>query len=215
MEIGPGTGQVTRHLLAMGTKVVAVEPDSGFAAYLRQQLPRVRVLPHPFEEVEVGGGFDAVVAATSFHWLDQSVALPKVSAALRPGGWAAIWWTVFSDPYREDPLLDAAIDRLGFEPGNQRAGTQFQRDVDARRSDLRNLAGLSEVGAELIGWDLAMNAERTRALFDSMIGIRRLPETDRARVLDTLTTLVDDQFGGVVRRPMLTVLYTGRRDRRV
>jgi SAM-dependent methyltransferase len=115
LEIGPGTGQVTRHLLAAGAQIVAVEPDPGFAAYLRGHLPQVQVVPCVFEEAEVGDGFDAVVAATSFHWLDQSVALAKVHAALRPGGWAAIWWTIFSDPYREDPLLDAAIARLGSE----------------------------------------------------------------------------------------------------
>jgi SAM-dependent methyltransferase len=211
LEIGAGTGQVTLQLLAAGAQVVAVEPDPGFAGYLRRHLPQVQVVPRPFEEAEVGDGFDAVVAATSFHWLDQPVALAKVRAALRPGGWAAIWWTIFSDPYREDPLLDAATARLGFEPGNQRAGTGFQRDAHARQSDLRDLAGLSEVSAEQIPWDLAMDAVRTRELFDSMITIRQLPDADRAHVLDTLTTLVEEQFGGVARRPMLTVLYLGRR----
>jgi len=76
---------------------------------------------------------------------------------------------------------------------------------------LRELAGLSEVNAELIPWDLAMDAGRTRELFDSMITVRRLPDADRAQVLDTLTTLVQERFGGVARRPMLTVLYLGRR----
>jgi SAM-dependent methyltransferase len=212
LEIGPGTGQVTRHLLAAGARVVAVEPDPGFGEYLRDQLPQVQVVPRIFEEAEVGDGFDAVVAATSFHWLDQAVALPKVHAALRPGGWAAIWWTVFSDPYRPDPLLDAAIDRLGFEPGNQRGGTEFQRDIDARQTDLRDLAGLCEISAELIPWDLTMDAGRTRELFNSMITVRQSPDADRAHVLDTLSTLVEERFGGTVRRPMLTVLYLGRRN---
>jgi SAM-dependent methyltransferase len=212
LEIGPGTGQMTRHLLATGAQVVAVEPDPGFCAYLGDHLPQVQVVPHMFEEAEVGDGFDAVVAATSFHWLDQTVALPKVHAVLRPGGWAAIWWTVFSDPYREDPLLDAAVELLGFEPGNQRAGTGFQRDVDARQADLRNLAGLDELSAEVIPWDLTMDAARTRELFNSMITVRQLPDEDRAHVLDTLTTLVDERFGGAAPRPMLTVLYLGRRE---
>jgi SAM-dependent methyltransferase len=211
LEIGPGSGLVTGHLVDAGATVVAVEPDRGFADYLGRTMPEVRVVNAPLEEAEIGGGFDAVVAATSFHWLDQAAALRKVSAALRPGGWAAIWWTVFSDPYREDPLLAEAGAVLGFEPGDQRGGTAFQLDRDARCADLRRDAGLADVASELISWDLPMNADQVRALFDSMMTVRRLPDGERGHVLDTLTGLVDERFAGVVTRPHLTALYAGRK----
>ncbi len=191
---------------------MAVEPDQGFADYLARTMPEVRVVRAPFEEAEVGAGFDAVVAATSFHWLEQSIALPKLGDVLRPGGWAAIWWTVFSDPSREDPLLAAATALLGFEPGHQRAGAAFQLDTDARCDDLRRGAGLDDVTAELIAWDLALGADQVRALYASMITIRQLPDEQRRRVLDTVTDLVNDRFAGISIRPHLTALYTGRKD---
>jgi SAM-dependent methyltransferase len=211
LEIGPGSGLVTEHLVAAGARVVAVEPDRGFAEYLGRTLPEVQVVAAPFEEADVGTGFDAVVAATSFHWLDPSTALRKVGGVLRPGGWGAIWWTVFSDPYREDPLLAEAGAALGFEPGNQRGGTAFQLDTAARCEDLRRGAGLVDVAAELIPWDLPMTAVQVRALFGSMITIRQLPDDERARALDTVANLVNDRFGGVVTRRHLTALYTGRK----
>jgi SAM-dependent methyltransferase len=211
LEIGPGSGLVTEHLVAAGARVVAVEPDRGFAEYLGRTLPEVQVVAAPFEEADVGTGFDAVIAATSFHWLDPSTALRKVGGVLRPGGWGAIWWTVFSDPYREDPLLAEAGAALGFEPGNQRGGTAFQLDTAARCEDLRRGAGLVDVAAELIPWDLPMTAVQVRALFGSMITIRQLPDDERARALDTVANLVNDRFGGVVTRRHLTALYTGRK----
>lgn len=212
LEIGPGSGLVTRHLAALEARVVAVEPDQGFAGYLgRTMPPGVRVVRASFEEANVGDAFDAVVAATSFHWLEQSTALPKLGGLLRPGGWAAIWWTVFSDPYRDDPLLAEATALLGFEPGNQRAGTAFQLDAGARCEDLRRGAGLMDVTPELIAWDLAMSAGQVRVLFDSMISVRQLPGEQRKRVLDTVTGLVNDRFAGTSTRPHLTALYTGRK----
>jgi SAM-dependent methyltransferase len=211
LEIGPGSGLVTGHLVAAGARVVGVEPDHGFAEYLGRVTPQVQVLAVPFEEADVGAGFDVVVAATSFHWLEQVTALRKLGGVLRPGGWAAIWWSVFSDPYREDPLLAAASAVLGFEPGNQRGGTEFQLDTAARCEDLRYGAGLVDVTSELIPWDLPMNADQVRALFNSMMTIRRLPDDERTRVLDTVTDLVHDRFGGVATRPHLTALYTGRK----
>jgi SAM-dependent methyltransferase len=211
LEIGPGSGLVTQHLVAMGARVVAVEPDPGFAEYLGRTLPEVQVVGAPFEEADVGDGFDAVVAATSFHWLEPSAALRTVGGVLRPGGWAAIWWTVFSDPYREDPLLAAASALLGFEPGNQRGGTALQLDIDARCEDLRHGAGLVDVASELIPWELPMDADQVRALFSSMMTVRQLPDEQRTRVLDTVTDLVNDQFAGITTRPHLTALYIGRK----
>lgn len=211
LEIGPGSGLVTGHLVAAGARVVVVEPDRGFAEYLGRTLPEVQVVGAPFEEADVGDGFDAVVAATSFHWLDQSLALRKLGHVLRPGGWGAIWWTVFSDPYREDPLLAAASAALGFEPGNQRGGTAFQLDTAARCEDLRRGAGLVDVASELIPWDLPMSADQVWALFNSMMTIRQLSDDERTRVRDTVTDLVNDRFGGVATRPHLTALYIGRK----
>jgi SAM-dependent methyltransferase len=210
LEIGPGPGLVTRHLVAAGALVVAVEPDQGFAEYLGRVMPEVRVVGMPFEEADVGDGFDAVVAATSFHWLDQSVALPKLGSVLRPGGWAAIWWTLFSDPYREDPLVAAADAVLGFVRESQR-GTWFELDTDARGEDLRHGARLVDVTSELIPWDLPMAADQVRALFNSMIVVRQLPADERTRVLEIVTTLVNKRFGGVATRPHLTAVYTGRK----
>jgi SAM-dependent methyltransferase len=210
LEIGPGTGQVTRHLVAAGARVVAVEPDPGFVEYLHRSLPGVDVVSAPFEDADLGGGFDAVVAATSFHWLEPAVALPKVARVLRPGGWAAIWWTMFSDPYRDDPLVAAATALLGFEPGGPRTRTAYELDADARCADLRHVAGLVDVSAELIRWDLAMDAAQVRALFSSMIVIRELPDEQRARVLDTVAGLVTDRFAGTAVRPHVTAVYTGR-----
>jgi len=73
VEIGPGTGLVTRRLLATGAEVTAVEPNASMVAYLEEQLggPSLAVVHAPFEDVRVGEGvFYLAVAATSFHWVD-------------------------------------------------------------------------------------------------------------------------------------------------
>lgn len=56
-----------------------------------------------------------------------------------------------------------------------------------------------------------MAADQVRALFGSMMTIRTLPDDERSRVLDTVSGLVDERFGGVVTRPHLTAVYIGRK----
>ncbi|MGH9020748.1 MAG: class I SAM-dependent methyltransferase, partial [Acidimicrobiales bacterium] len=44
LEVGAGTGKVTRFLLGLGARVVAVEPDPGMRAVLVARTPGVDVV---------------------------------------------------------------------------------------------------------------------------------------------------------------------------
>jgi SAM-dependent methyltransferase len=214
LECGPGTGQVTRHLISAGARVVAVEPDPAMGEFLLQSFADkdVQVVTAAFEEAPVDeGSFDLAVAATSFHWVDQEIGLPKLGRALRPGGWAALWWTIFADPDRPDPFHQAACDLLGEDPGRQMGTSRFQLDREQRRSDLVRLAGLIDVESECLPWMARMNPAAVRALYASMINVKRLAQPEQERVLTTLETVAAADFGGVVERPFMTVLYTARK----
>jgi SAM-dependent methyltransferase len=216
VEIGAGTGRVTRRLVALGARVVAVEPDSVLAAGLAQATAdgTVQVVGTSFEQARLAeGAFDVAVAATSFHWVDQDLGMPKLGRVLRPGGWAALWWTVFGDPDRADPFRDATKDLLaetrGPPGGPDRP--QFELDVAERTSDLGSRAGLVGAGAELIRWTARLDPPQVRRLYGSMIAILRRPEAERRRLLDGLVAIATDEFGGVVERPFVTAIYTARR----
>ncbi len=90
LEIGCGTGQATVELAARGCTVLAVELGANLAAVATRHLepyPHAQVVVAPFERFELPSQpFDAVVAFTSFHWVDQDMGPALVAAALRPGG---------------------------------------------------------------------------------------------------------------------------------
>jgi hypothetical protein len=213
LEIGAGAGLVTRTLLSSGARVVAVEPDLGMAEYLLRRVGGcLEVVVETFERATLGPWqFDLVVAATSFHWVDQSLGLPKLGQAVRPGGWVALWWTIFNDPGAEDPFRDALEARLGRQdPGGQRK-VDFQLDVASRTTDLREVVGLELVGSETTRWTVELSSSRLRDLYASLIAVRRLPPRERQALLDHVSQLADEDFGGRVRRPFVTIMYTGRR----
>src|SRR5438045_8602061 len=70
-----------------------------------------------FEDVALKpASFDLVVSATTFHWLDQRVALAKIGRLLRPGAWLANWWNVFGDSIGVDAFhasTQTIVQRLG------------------------------------------------------------------------------------------------------
>lgn len=94
LEIGCGTGQATLALAELGCQIVAVEFGPRMAAIARRKLadfPSVTVDIAPFEDWPLPDeGFDLVLSATAFHWLDPAVRVTKIAQALRPNGALAI-----------------------------------------------------------------------------------------------------------------------------
>jgi len=86
VEIGCGTGKLTRELAALGLIVDAVEPDPELAEVARRIVPSARLHIGTFENVELPGVYRAVFAATSFHWVDPAVGWRKVASLLEAGG---------------------------------------------------------------------------------------------------------------------------------
>ncbi|MDQ4019422.1 MAG: methyltransferase domain-containing protein [Actinomycetota bacterium] len=216
LEIGPGTGRVTRWLTALGAEVVAVEPDPALAARLQGQrgVSRAEVVCGSFEDVALPKShFDVVVAAMSFHWVNQDVGLPKLRRVVRSGGWVALWWTVFGDPSRPDPFDEATrhlTDALVSDTAAEKRAP-FELDVASWSQDLEQRAGLVDVAAERVAWTARFDTERLRAFYGSMIAVRRLAAPERERLLDGLAEVAARTFGGTVERPFVTAVYTGRR----
>jgi SAM-dependent methyltransferase len=215
LEVGPGTGLVTRRLLAAGASVTAVEPDPGLAGYLARQCPGVEVLAAPLEEAAIGRvAFDLALAATSFHWVDQRLGLTKLGESLKPGGWVALWWTLFRDPWSPDPFSQAVEELLG--PATRGAFDEpdrppFQLDEEHRLRDLARWAGLIGLEAELLRSEAVLDSGQARALYASMATVLRRPEAEQQHILDAIERLASERFGGTVRRRFLTALYTGHR----
>ena len=86
IELGAGTGKATRALAKHFTIVNAVEPDERMLA----QIPDTAgIKRHNLASEEASfpsGSADAVVCATSFHWMDQARVLKLAYNWLKPNG---------------------------------------------------------------------------------------------------------------------------------
>jgi SAM-dependent methyltransferase len=94
VDVGAGTGQLTRALLGRGLRCVAVEPAANQAAELRIRTPRAKLVRAVGERLPIRDGAAACVAvAHAFHWLDGSRALREFDRALSANGSLAVLWT--------------------------------------------------------------------------------------------------------------------------
>ena len=90
LDVGAGTGKLTRELAARGLDVVAVEPLPGMREQLARAVPGVPVHPGTAEHIPLpDGSVDAVLAAQAWHWVDQARAVPEVARVLVPAASSA------------------------------------------------------------------------------------------------------------------------------
>ncbi|WP_307806672.1 class I SAM-dependent methyltransferase [Streptomyces sp. FH025] len=95
LDLGAGTGQLTRLLVEAGLDVVAVEPDETMRARLAATVPGAAVRAGSAERIPLpDGSVDAVVVAQAWHWFDQATAVPEIARVLAPGGTLALVWNI-------------------------------------------------------------------------------------------------------------------------
>lgn len=111
LDLGAGTGTLTRLLLAHGHDVVAVEPDPQMRALLQHTAPGVRALEGSGEAVPLpGASVDAVLVAQAWHWMDHGRTAAEVARVCRPGGVLVLLWNVRR---ADDPLVGAITAAVG------------------------------------------------------------------------------------------------------
>jgi SAM-dependent methyltransferase len=94
LEIGCGTGQLTRNLLARGLRVSAIEPGDQLIALARQNLEDIGDVELVHARLEDAllprERFHAVFSASAMHWVDPDLGWQKAADALVPGGTLAL-----------------------------------------------------------------------------------------------------------------------------
>jgi len=111
VDLGAGTGKLTRLLLPTGARVVAVEP----IAEMRAHIEDAEVIDGTAESMPfAAGSVDVVAVAQAFHWFDHDRALPEIHRVLREGGSLVLVWNMrdFDDPLQRgiEDLLEPIRD---------------------------------------------------------------------------------------------------------
>lgn len=217
-EIGAGTGHATLPVLAIPVRtVLAIEPDTRLAERLRDKAGddgRLTLDIARFEAASLPANmFDFGFAAMSLHWLARMKALAKVRAALKPGGWFAMWWNVYHDSSNLDAFgratehLFAGIEQ---DPNATSGRAAFALDIASRTGELR-AAGFTDVEHRLFRQEVTFTPEILSALYATFSRVRMAPEETRQRLLSEAERVVREEFDGAVTRTVACSAFVARR----
>jgi ubiquinone/menaquinone biosynthesis C-methylase UbiE len=162
LEVGCGSGQLTRALLARGLRVTALEPGRSLIALARQNLAgagEVEFVNAQFEDALLPREqFQAVFSASAFHWVDPKVSWQKAADVLVRGGTLALVQYFGLEEQRTKGDQDAALAAMRKVAPDIADNWPTYRDLDATLAGVEQRRGnVSEVWAWLGCYDLGQD----------------------------------------------------------
>jgi len=94
-DVGAGTGKLSAVIAGSGRAVVAIDPDAGMLAKLREEHPGIRTEAGSAEHLPLpDASVDVVTFGQAWHWVDPPAATAEVARVLRPGGTIGLIWNI-------------------------------------------------------------------------------------------------------------------------
>jgi ubiquinone/menaquinone biosynthesis C-methylase UbiE len=162
LEVGCGSGQLTRGLLARGLHVTALEPGKSLIALARQNLEgagAVEFVDARFEDALLPREkFQAVFSASAFHWVDPKVSWQKAAAVLVPGGTLALVQYCGLEEPRSKRDQEAVLAAMRKVAPDIAANWPSYRDLDATLAGIeKRRDNVSEAWAWLGSYDIGQD----------------------------------------------------------
>jgi SAM-dependent methyltransferase len=194
LDLGAGTGKLTRLLVRAFARVVAVEPAEAMRRLLVTHCPEAEALAGTGQEIPLpGASVDAVFAAQAFHWFDDERALGEIARVLKPGGALVLMWNLPAGP--TEPSI-AAVEELLSERAPKGELGYDPLDLGGPHSALGEW-GCAFAGAPFeplrevrLPNPQTLDREGLVAFFASMGWLADLPDAERLPLLDEVRSLL-------------------------
>lgn len=199
LDVGTGTGIAARQFQAAGCAVLGVEPDERMAELARARGLETDVAT--FEDWQPSGRtFDAVIAAQSWHWVDQLVGAEKAAEVLRPRGRLAVFGHVYEPPAEVAEPFAAALRRVVPDlPFSGRPARNplalYEAGYQKVADTIRETGRFEEPELWRFDWERQYTRDQWLELLPTTGGLTRLPRDRTAEILDAVGAAVDSMGG--------------------
>jgi SAM-dependent methyltransferase len=181
-------------------EVVAVEPDDRMRAVLAEAVPEAQVLQGRGESIPLAeGSVDAVIASSSWHWMDLIPALNEVGRVLVPGGTLGVVW---SGPDPDSTMVEQARTLLGGQDGSgsgNEAEAALARAIDdpfapTQVLEIPDGVPFDQPESTAITWDVDLTADDLIGLLGTFSWVILMDEGAREQLFETARRFLRDSM---------------------
>jgi ubiquinone/menaquinone biosynthesis C-methylase UbiE len=195
VDLGAGSGLLTRSLTTRVPEVIAVEPDDRMRAVLSARSPGVRALSGYAEAIPLDdASADAVFVSSAWHWMDEGRAVPEIARVLRPGGRFGVIWTTRDRTEDSAWMYDLEAFRRPNEVRDQRKDTP--RRMSHHAVTLPDDGSFGDLATESFSYTAAMPVEDLVDLLGTYSAVITAGETERQHWLERARAIIAREAPG-------------------
>jgi SAM-dependent methyltransferase len=197
---------MTKDLVGRIDHVIAIEPDDRMRRVLAENLPGVRAVKGVGESIPLGDACaDAVLASSSWHWMDADLALREAARVLVPSGTLAAVWT---GPDPDGPFVvqaQALLSEMSSGGAGPDGNGSPRPDLGATVVDSENRVDpvlripggspFAQPEGHVLTWDVALTADELIGLLGTFSWIITMTADRRAYVIDEARRVLRDGLG--------------------
>jgi SAM-dependent methyltransferase len=198
LDVGCGTGIAARRFQSAGCRVLGVDPDARMADLARHRGLEVEVAK--FEDWDPAGrGFDAVISAQAWHWVDPVAGAAKAALVLHPGGQLTVFWNACQPPPGLGEAFVAVYRRvptgLPFDPWARPALDAYLMMCGKAADGIRQAGAFGEPEQWRFDWDRLYTRDEWLEQVPTFGGHSQIPPARLQELLAGIGAPIDEVGG--------------------
>ena len=216
LEIGSGPGTATQSFAELGCTIDCIEPNPNFVEIMRQRFSNnssIRVHKSTFEEYRhTSEPVDAIIAATSFHWIDREISFAKSASLIKPSGNLVLLWNHELQPLEED---DGPISQLYQRLVPELAPIEEESQIVTKLKSISDWVRGSEYFLPphfgFVVTSVRYTAERYIDALQSYSPYLQLDNEIKNKLFQAIFDLVKNEYGNVIDLKYITGYHIAQR----
>jgi SAM-dependent methyltransferase len=216
LEVGCGTGQATKPFAQRGYEMLCLDIGVELLKIARKKFQgyhKVKFLNVSFEEWKPETAtFDLLISATAFHWIDPEIGYSQAAKILRENGFIALFWNMHPSPYT-DFFVDAQkiYRKVVPEWGNPVLSPSTEERIKQIKEKMDPFNLFREFEIRIYPWTRKYSTSQYLKLLETYSDHKSLEENRQRTLYKGISDIIENNYGGFVERPYLTVLYIAQK----
>lgn len=212
LELGCGPGTATTAFADRGFTMVCIEPSLAACELARHNCvnyPQVEIINTTFEEWPIETEkFNAVVAATSFHWMSPEMRCFKSAQALKQDGSLILLWNIPLQPQEEVcQILRAVYQNQAVSVSPYESRENHEKDLVNICQTITDSGLFTNLISESFGYELTYTIDDYLALLSTFSVYIALETQQRHALFTALKTALDREWGKSFQISCLATLH--------